>query len=70
VRIFDGEHNPIGKAFSKQKISDMLIPYFHIDHIFYHFFPARSLPFKIPLRLHKILDKYSGFMIYLKCKKK
>ena len=36
---------------------------------FFHFFPARSLPFKIPKFLHFLLDRYLGFMIYFNLKK-
>jgi len=69
IRIYDGADNPIGKAFSKREFTDMLSPYFKIEGCFYHFFPARSLPFRVPKWLHRFLDAHTGFMIYARCKK-
>ena len=64
VRLFDGINNPIGKCYSKKKLLELLKPYFHIEETYLHFFPARSLPFKIPAFVHRFLDKTFGFMIY------
>lgn len=69
VRLYDGNNNPLGKAFSKQEFKDLLTPSFTVESFFLHGFPARTLPFKIPNFLHKFLDKNAGFMIYAKCKK-
>ena len=70
VRLFDGKNNPIGKAYTRKEFIQMLKPYFNIQEIYYHYFPARFLPFKIPKILHKFLDRYVGFMIYATVKKK
>ncbi|MFW6308314.1 MAG: methyltransferase domain-containing protein, partial [Campylobacterales bacterium] len=70
VRHYDGAENPIGKAYSKQEFIDMCGPYFDIENARVFFFPARTLPFKIPLFLHQFLDKNFGFMINLKLRKK
>jgi SAM-dependent methyltransferase len=70
VRMYDGKQNPIGKAYSKEEFIAMLADYFEIEDLFFHFFPARSLFFRIPRLIHKILDAKSGFMIFAKCKKK
>jgi len=70
VRMYDGEKNPIGKAFSKQEFLNMLSPYFLVEELFFHFFPARSLPFRIPGILHRFLDKKAGFLIFAKCRKR
>ena len=59
-----GINNPIGKCYSKKKLLELLKPYFHIEETYLHFFPARSLPFKIPAFVHRFLDKTFGFMIY------
>ena len=69
TRIYDGIDNPIGKSYSTESFVNMLKPYFQIKEIFYHFFPARSLPVKIPKKLHKWLDKKVPFMIYAKVRK-
>ena len=70
VRMYDGEKNPIGKAYSKQEFLNMLSPYFLVEELFFHFFPARSLPFRIPGILHRFLDKKAGFLIFAKCRKR
>lgn len=70
VKLYDGKNNPIGKSYSKNDFIKMLEPYFIVEKTFLHFFPARSLPFKIPVFIHKWLDKNLGFMIYAKLKKK
>lgn len=70
VRMYDGAENPIGKAYSTQEFHKMVEPYFEIEETYLHFFPARSLPFKIPRFLHAYLDRHFGFMIYLSLRKK
>jgi len=69
VRLYDGAENPIGKSYSKQQYIDLLSPHFEVEEIFYHFFPARALPFPIPAALHRFLDKHAGFMIYARLRK-
>lgn len=70
VRLYDGSENPLGKAYSKSEFTGMLTPYFEVKEIFYHFFPARSLPIPIPKEIHRWLDKNLPFMIFAKLKKK
>ncbi|MCO5144411.1 MAG: class I SAM-dependent methyltransferase [Oligoflexia bacterium] len=70
VRLYDGVENPIGKSYSKREFIDLLSPYFEIVEVYYHFFPARSLPFKLPKFIHSFLDKKFPFMIYANLKKK
>ncbi len=70
VRIYDGDENPIGKAYSKSEFRAMLQPYFEIEQFFLHFFPARALPFKLPDSIHEFLDRYFGFMIFAVVKKR
>ena len=65
VRLYDGEDNPLGKAYTTKEILQMLKPHFHVGKYFYHFFPARSLPLPIPGVLHRFLDRHVGFMVYL-----
>ena len=64
VRLYDGSENPIGKSYTKRSFIEMLSSHFHVDETYLHFFPARSLPFKVPRFLHRFLDKRCGFMIY------
>ena len=70
VRLYDGAENPIGKSYTRKKFVAMLSPYFHVEETYLHFFPARSLPFKIPKFLHRFLDKNFGFMIYATLRKR
>jgi len=65
VRYYDGKDNPIGKAFSKKELFNILPDDLGIERTFLHFFPARSLPFAIPATLHRALDKHLGFMLYI-----
>ncbi len=70
VRLYDGADNPIGKAYSRTRFIDMLSPWFEIEDLFLHFFPARTLPFPLPKPVHKLLARYSGFMICAKVRKR
>jgi SAM-dependent methyltransferase len=63
VRLYDGSENPIGRAYGKAEFSAMLEPYFRLDEIFLHFFPARALPFSIPRAIHRLLNRWLGFVI-------
>ena len=70
VRLFDGVKNPIGKSYTQKEFISLLSPYFKIEEMYLHFFPARSLPFKIPKFIHRFLDRNFGFMIYATLRKK
>lgn len=70
VRLYDGAENPIGKSYSKKEFSALLEPYFHIDEFFLHFFPARTLPFRLPTHIHTMLARHAGFMLYSRLRKK
>ena len=69
VRLYDGDSNPIGKSYTKNQFIDLLKSEFTIDKTYLHFFPARTLPFKIPKSLHRWLDQKFGFMIYATVRK-
>lgn len=69
VRLYDGADNPIGKSYSKKEFQALLSKYFEIEEFYLHFFPARTLPFKVPKGFHRFLDKHFGFMIYATLKK-
>ena len=71
VRYYDGSDNPIGKSYSKRSFNKLLLQSNLItENKFLHFFPARSLPIKLPNLLHSYLDKLLGFMLYNIGKKK
>lgn len=69
VRLYDGADNPIGIAYDRKEFRELLGPGFRVDEVFFHFFPARSLPIRTPLWLHKILDRRLPFMIFAKVTK-
>ena len=48
IRLYDGIENPVGKAYTRNDFINFLLPFFKIKKIFYHLFPARAFPFKIP----------------------
>lgn len=70
VRLYDGSDNPIGKSYTKDQFMALLEKHFAVSETYLHFFPARSLPFKIPASLLRWLDKRLGFMIYASVQKK
>lgn len=69
VRVYDGDKNPIGLAYDRAEFAELVGPGFVMDEVFFHFFPARSLPFPIPRWAHRILDRRLPFMIYARLTK-
>lgn len=63
VRTFDGRDNPIGKCYSRREFVELLQPQFHITDIFFHFFPARALPVRVPRMVRRVLERQFPFMI-------
>jgi len=70
TRLYDGNDNPIGKSYSKKEAMNLVQEYFEVEEVFLNFFPARSLPFRIPNFLHRFLSKNMGLMIHLNLRKK
>lgn len=70
VRLYDGQDNPIGKSFTYEEFTRMLAPHFYIEDTYLYFFPARTLPFKLPVLFHRLLGRYMGFMICAKVRKR
>jgi len=70
VRLYDGIDNPIGKYYTMDEFKTMLEPYFKIEEVYLHYFPARTLPFKLPKSVHRFLDRHSGFLVYANLKKR
>lgn len=69
VRLYDGKENPLGKSYSQAQLRSMLARHFEVVETYLHFFPARTLPFRIPGWLHRWLDRHFGFMIYASLRK-
>lgn len=69
VRMYDGKDNPIGLSYNRAGFGALLDKGFVIEDIYFHFFPARALPFRVPRWLHKILDRRLPFMIFATVRK-
>lgn len=69
VRLYDGAANPIGRCYDRAEFEQLLAP-LHIEQIFFHFFPARALPVRIPRQLHRILNRALPFMIVARVRKR
>lgn len=70
VRYYDGNDNPVGKAYSVIQFREMAEPHFEIEEVLYHFFPARSLPVGIPKFMHRSLDRKLPFMVYFNLRRR
>ncbi|MBN9035213.1 MAG: class I SAM-dependent methyltransferase [Rhizobiales bacterium] len=69
VRLYDGAANPIGYAYDRREFFELLGPGFRVDHVFFHFFPARSLPVRLPRFALKWLDRSLPFLIHARVTK-
>ena len=69
TRLYDGENNPKGLAYSKAEFIETLSKYFIIQDQFLYYFPSRMFPFKFPKKLHYFISRYFGFMICYKLTK-
>jgi SAM-dependent methyltransferase len=70
VRRYDGRDNPIGRSYSRREFRRLLEPWFRVERLFLHYFPARALPFRLPGSAHRFLDRRAGFLIYASLEKK
>jgi ubiquinone/menaquinone biosynthesis C-methylase UbiE len=70
VRIYDGNNNPLGKAFDDDSVRE-LFKDFVIEDREIHYFPRRFLPFPglVPRWLHHLLDVCAGTMVYVTVRK-
>lgn len=70
VRLYDGNDNPIGKAYNHVDIRKMM-PNCTFEKFEIHYFPTRFLlAEKAPLFVRKFMDRVFGLMIYVKFEKK
>ena len=70
VRIYDGDENPLGKAYQRSDVKQMFCN-FEIERLEIHYFPKRFLPFAkfVPVWMHRLLDHWCGTMIYAHLRK-
>jgi hypothetical protein len=69
VRMYDGQDNPIGKAYTLEELQAMVKDFIEIEEVGLFYFPARSLPVPIPRFLHQWLHKNLGLMIIIQGRK-
>jgi 2-polyprenyl-3-methyl-5-hydroxy-6-metoxy-1,4-benzoquinol methylase len=70
VRCYDGIQNPVGKCYSRGELEELVTPWFEVEDVFFHFFPARALPFRMPRKAHRALDRHMGFLIFANLRKR
>jgi ubiquinone/menaquinone biosynthesis C-methylase UbiE len=63
VRMYDGEDNPIGNCYSRKQFKEML-KQFEVEQIYFHYFPVSKGRTRIPVKIHFLLDRYLGLMMY------
>jgi SAM-dependent methyltransferase len=68
VRMYDGKDNPIGKCYSRKEFKKML-QQFEVETLYLHYFPTRQLKFKIQNKVHQLLDRHLGLMLYANVRK-
>ncbi|WP_119166684.1 class I SAM-dependent methyltransferase [Algihabitans albus] len=66
VRLYDGNENPIGRAYDRRAFLNML-PGCRVDRVELHFFPTRFL-FRSPppMWVRRLLDRWLGLLIYVR----
>lgn len=73
VRVYDGDNNPLGKAYSKKDMVKLFNNFSNIEDIGLNYFPFRFFKNKKLLgfidRIHRFLDRTFGLMIWIKVKK-
>ena len=70
VRRYDGQDNPIGKAYTYKELKGMVAPWFTVEKRARQFFPARAFPFPFPKPMHVFLHRRQGLMIVLSLRNK
>ncbi|MCU1385420.1 MAG: methyltransferase type 11 [Acidobacteria bacterium] len=68
VRMYDGEDNPLGRAYTPAQLRQMVSEYFEVDRVEYFFFPARALPVPIPAWLHRWLSRRLGLLTVIRAR--
>jgi SAM-dependent methyltransferase len=69
VRTYDGRENPIGRAYTRAELQQMVSGLFTMEDVGLFFFPARALPFSIPRAIHRWLSGHAGLMIIVRGRK-
>lgn len=70
VCLYDGVGNPIGRAFSRREVRELLGDRFEVRRWQRAGFPRRALPFRMPDAVHRALARMFGLMIVVQCRKR
>jgi 2-polyprenyl-3-methyl-5-hydroxy-6-metoxy-1,4-benzoquinol methylase len=68
VRLYDGAANPIGRAYTKRQLHQMLNGFRIVEELRVGI-PRRSLPMRIPDGVHRFAAQCFGLMIVVLCRK-
>jgi SAM-dependent methyltransferase len=68
VRMYDGRDNPIGRAYTVNELTTMVVGCFAVEEVAFFYFPARVLPFALWRPLHRWLSQRHGLMVILRCR--
>lgn len=69
VRRYDGIQNPIGKAYTREELHQMLSGRFSVLECKRFGLPRRALPFPLSDGLHRSLSRVLGLMVVLRCRR-
>lgn len=70
VRLYDGNRNPIGKAYSRPEIRALFAECSALEAVETHFFPTRFLiAGRAPFWLRRALDRLFGLIVYVQYRK-
>jgi SAM-dependent methyltransferase len=70
VRLYDGSENPLGKAYTRAEIRAMLPEGLEVIEESRFGFPRRALPFQLPDAVWRVVSKWLGLMIVIRCSKR
>jgi 2-polyprenyl-3-methyl-5-hydroxy-6-metoxy-1,4-benzoquinol methylase len=69
VRFYDGAENPIGIALGRDDLRALVRGKFEILEWCRIGFPRKALPIPMPDALHRLLSRWFGLMIVVRCRK-
>jgi SAM-dependent methyltransferase len=70
VRMYDGQDNPIGRAYTGAEVRRLVSGLFEVERVERFYFPARALAVRVPPRLHRWLSRRLGLMIIVRARKR
>lgn len=65
VRLYDGNDNPVGKAYSRRQARQLFAGLARVERVETHYFPTRFLVSGAPPWLRRLCDRLVGLMVYV-----